>query len=104
VRATFTASKTAAPTGSEALPSPANDSVTILRQEHIALKSAAIYWHTIHSKAVDRFLWRKRRYQRILRELKVSGAKSNASLQAEPDLAKGQIRNLQSRLFTVSGP
>ena len=53
----------------------------------------------MHRKAVERFQWRELRYQRILRQLKVSGAKSNAALQAELDLAKGQVRDLQSRLF-----
>ena len=65
----------------------------ISRQEHIALKSAANYWQTAHRKAVDRFKWRELRYQRILRELKASGPKSNASFQAELELAKGQIRD-----------
>jgi transposase len=99
VRASSTPSETAIPAGAEALLSPANDFVTILRQEYIALKSAANYWQTMHRKAVDRFQWRELRYQRILRELKVSGAKSNAALQAELELAKGQVRDLQSRLF-----
>lgn len=85
--------------GVKALPPPADAFVTISRQEHIALKSAAHYWQTLHRKAVDRFQWRELRYQRILRELKATGAKSNAALQAELDLARGQIRDLQRRVF-----
>jgi transposase len=99
VRATSTPSETAITAGVEAPPSPPIEYVTISRQEHIALKSAANYWQTAHRKAVDRFKWRELRYQRILRELKASGAKSNASLQAELELAKGQVRDLQSRVF-----
>ena len=79
---------------------PPIEYVMISRQEHIALKSAANYWQTAHRKAVARFNWRELRYQRILRELKASGAKSNASLQAELELAKGQIRDLQRRVFS----
>ncbi len=33
--------------------------VSISRQEHIALKSAAYYWRTLHRKAVDHFQWRE---------------------------------------------
>jgi hypothetical protein len=79
VRASSTPSETAIHSGTAALPSPANDFVAILRQEHIALKLIASYWPTMHRKAVDRFQWRELRYSRILRELKVSGAKSNVS-------------------------
>ncbi len=85
--------------GIEAAPPLAIEFVTISRQEHIALKWAANYWQTAHRKAVDRFKWRELRYQRILRELKASGTKSNAALQAELELAKGQVRDLQSRVF-----
>jgi len=99
VRATSTPTETASTIGLEAPPSPAIEFVTITRQEHIALKSAANYWQTAHRKAVDRFKWRELRYQRILRELKAIGAKSNAALQAELVLAKGQVRDLQSRVF-----
>lgn len=73
--------------------------MTISGQEHIALKSAANYWQTAHRKAVDRFKWRELRYQRILRELKSNGAKSIAALQAELELARGQVRDLQKRVF-----
>ena len=85
--------------GVEAPRSAAIEFVTISRQEHIALKSAANYWQTAHRKAVDRFEWRELRYQRILRELKASAAKSMAALQAELELARGQVRDLQSRVF-----
>ena len=102
MRATSTPSETAITAGVEPPPSPAIELVTISRQEHIALKLAANYWQTVHRKAVDRFKWRELRYQRILRELKASGAKSNAALQAELVLAKGQIRDLQSRVFSAS--
>ena len=85
--------------GIEAAPPLAIEFVTISRQEHIALKWAANYWQTAHRKAVDRFKWRELRYQRILRELKATGVKSNAALQAELELAKGQVRDLQSRVF-----
>lgn len=73
--------------------------MTISRQDHIALKSAANYWQTLHRRAVERFQWRELRYQRILRELKATACKSNAALQAELDLARGQVRDLQKRLF-----
>ena len=86
--------------GVKAPPPPADAFVTISRQEHIALKSAAHYWQTLHRKAVARFQWRELRYQRILRELKAAGIKSNAALQAELDLARGQIRDLQRRVFS----
>ena len=99
MRATSTPSATAIAAAVEAPLSPPIEYVTISRQEHIALKSAANYWRTAHRKAVDRFKWRELRYQRILRELKASGAKSNAALQAELELAKGQIRDLQKRVF-----
>jgi transposase len=99
VRATSIPTETATTIGVEAPPAPAIELVTISRQEHIALKSAANYWQTAHRKAVDRFKWRELRYQRILRELKANGAKSNAALQAELVLAKGQVRDLQSRVF-----
>ena len=99
MRATSTPTETAATIVLEAPPSPAIEFVTISRQEHIALKSAANYWQTAHRKAVDRFKWRELRYQRILRELKATGVKSNAALQAELELAKGQVRDLQSRVF-----
>ena len=85
--------------GVEAAPPPAIEFVTISRQEHIALKWAANYWQTAHRKAVDRFKWRELRYQRILRELKATGVKSNAKLQAELELAKCQVRDLQSRVY-----
>jgi transposase len=78
---------------------PAIEFVTISRQEHIALKWAASYWQTAHRKAVDRFKWRELRYQRILRELKATSFKSNAALETELELAKGQVRDLQSRVF-----
>ena len=80
-------------------PLPADAFVTISRQEYIALKSAANYWQTQHRKAVDRFQWREHRYKRILRELKATGAKSNAALQVELELARGQLRDLQKRVF-----
>ena len=99
MRATSTPTETAATIVLEAPPSPAIEFVTISRQEHIALKWAANYWQTAHRKAVDRFKWRELRYQRILRELKATGVKSNAALQAELELAKGQVRDLQSRVF-----
>jgi transposase len=85
--------------GVEAPPPVVIEYVTISRQEHIALKSAANYWQTAHRKAVDRFEWRELRYQRILRELKANAAKSIAALQAELELARGQVRDLQSRVF-----
>jgi hypothetical protein len=67
----------------ETPPLPPYEYLTISRQGHIALKSAANYWQTAHRKAVDRFKWRELRYQRILRELKTIGTKSNASSQTE---------------------
>jgi hypothetical protein len=70
----------------EAYPSPAIEFVTISRQEHIELKPAANYWKTAHRKAVDRFKWR---------ELKASGTKSKAALQAALELAKGQVHGLR---------
>ena len=99
MRATSTPSQTTAAPGVKAPPPPADAFVTISRQEHIALKSAAHYWQTLHRKAVARFQWRELRYQRILRELKAAGVKSNAALQAELDLARGQVRDLQKRVF-----
>lgn len=99
MRATSTPSQTTAATGVKAPPPPADAFVTISRQDHIALKSAASYWETLHRRAVERFQWRELRYQRILRELKAAGLKSNAALQAELDLARGQIRDLQRRVF-----
>jgi len=99
VRATSTPPQTTAAPGVKAPPPLADAFVTISRQEHIALKSAAHYWQTLHRKAVARFQWRELRYQRILRELKTAGIKSNAALQAELDLARGQVRDLQKRVF-----
>lgn len=99
MRATSTPTETATTIGFEAPPSPSIEFVTITRQEHIALKSAANYWQTAHRKAAARFQWRELRYQRILRELKATGAKSNAALQAELELARAQIRDLQKRVF-----
>ena len=78
---------------------PVDAFVTIARQEHLALKWAAHYWQTQHRKAVGRSKWRELRYQRILRELKATGAKSNAALQAELELARAQVRDLQKRVF-----
>jgi len=74
--------------------------VTISKQEHIELKTAANYWQTLHRKAVGRAQWRELRYQRIVRELKAQAAKSNAALQAELELAQAQVRDLQKRLFS----
>ena len=85
--------------GVESPPPVVIEYVTISRQVHIALKSAANYWQTAHRKAVDRFEWRELRYQRILRELKANAGKSIAALQAELELARGQVRDLQSRVF-----
>ena len=99
MRATSTPPQTTAAPGVKAPPPLADAFVTISRQEHIALKSAAHYWQTLHRKAVARFQWRELRYQRILRELKTAGIKSNAALQAELDLARGQVRDLQKRVF-----
>jgi transposase len=99
VRATSTLSETAITAGVEAAPQPAIEFVTITREEYMALKWGANYWSVQHRKAVDRFKWRELRYQRILRELKASGAKSNSALQSELELAKGQVRDLQSRVF-----
>ena len=99
MRATPTSSETAITTGVE-VPSPiAIEYVTISRQEHIALKSAANYWQALHRKAVDRFKWRELRYQRIVRALKATGVKSVAALQAQLELARGQVRDLQKRVF-----
>jgi hypothetical protein len=100
VRATPPPSQTTTAAGVKAPPPPADAFVTISRQDHIALKLAANYWQTLHRRAVERFQWRELRYQRILRELKAAGLKSNAALQAELDLARGQIRDLQRRVFT----
>ena len=91
---------TAKDPGVEASTPPADVFVTIPRQEHIALKSAAQYWQTQHRRAVDRSQWRELRYQRILRELKAQGAKSNAALQAELEFARAQVRDLQKRVFS----
>ena len=86
MRASATLAETVIAVGVEAPPPAAIEFVTISRQEHVALKSAANYWQTAHRKAVDRVEWREIRYQRILRELKASGAKSMAALQAELEL------------------
>jgi hypothetical protein len=61
VCATSNPTKTAKPIGVEACSSPAIAFVTISRQEHIALKSAANYWQMAHRTAVDRFKWRELR-------------------------------------------
>jgi len=61
VRATSTLSETVMTLGVEAPAPAAIEFVTISRQEHIALKSAANYWQTAHRKAVDRFKWRELR-------------------------------------------
>jgi DNA replication protein DnaC len=99
VRATSTPSQTPASPSVTVPPPPADAFVTISRQDHIALKSAANYWQTLHRRAVERFQWCELRYQSILRELEATACKSNAALQAELDLARGQVRDLQKRLF-----
>ena len=86
-------------TGVEATPPPANGAVTIPRQEYMDLKWGSRYWQVQYRKAADRFQWRELRYQRILRELKATASKSNAALLSELELARGQIRDLQRRVF-----
>lgn len=100
MRATSTPPDTASDPVVEASTPSADVFVTIPRQEHIALKWAAQYWQTQHRKAVGRAQWRELRYQRIVRELKALGAKSNAALHVELELAQAQVRDLQKRLFS----
>jgi len=73
--------------------------VTITRQEYIQLKADALRWQTLHRKALGRSQWREERYQRILRELKVRCAKTEAKLRTELEFAQAKIRDLQKRLF-----
>jgi len=73
--------------------------VTITKQEHIQLKTAAQQWQILHRKALGRSKWREERYQRILRELKVRCAKTEAKLRTELEFAQAKIRDLQKRLF-----
>ena len=100
MRATSAPSDPFAPTGDVTATPLAEVHVAITNQEHIALKSAAKYWQTLHRKAVGRAQWRELRYQRIVRELKAQAAKSQAALQAELELAQAQVRDLQKRLFS----
>ena len=101
MRATSAPSGPTAPTAGDATAPPfAGVYVTITKQEHIALKTAAKYWQTLHRKAVDRAQWRELRYQRIVRELKARAAKSQAALHAELELAQAQVRDLQKRVFS----
>jgi len=73
--------------------------VTITQQEHIQLKIAAQQWQILHRKAIGRSKWREQRYQRILRELKVRSARTEAKLRTELEFAQAKIRDLQKRLF-----
>lgn len=75
--------------------------VTITKQEYIQLKISAQQWQTLHRKAMGRANWREQRYQRILRELKAQGAKTEAQLRRQLETAQAQIRDLQKRLFAV---
>ena len=100
MRATSASSGPTAPTGDATATPFADVYVTITKQEHIALMTAAKYWQTLHRKAVGRAQWRELRYQRIVRELKAQAAKSQAALHAELELAQAQVRDLQKRLFS----
>lgn len=99
--ATFAPSNCSARTADTATPSFADVYVTITKQEHIALKTTAQYWQTMHLKAVSHFQWRELRYQRLMRELKAQSLKSQADLAAQLELAQAQVRDLQRRLFST---
>jgi len=74
--------------------------VTITKHEHIELKMAARYWHTLHRKAAARCDQQEVRHDRLVRTLKSQALRSNAALQGKLDSAMAQVRDLQKRLFS----
>ena len=100
MRATSARSNCSAPTADTVTAPFADVYVTITKQEHIELKTAAQYWQTMHRKAVGCAQWRELRYQRIVRQLKAQALKSQSDLHAQLELAQAQVRDLQKRLFS----
>jgi transposase len=75
--------------------------ITITKQEHIELRLAATRWQGLHHKEVNRCAQQEVRHDRLVGELKAQALKSNAALQCELDLAQGQVRDLQKRLYST---
>ena len=73
--------------------------VTLTKQEHIRLKSAAKYWQSQHSRAVERMQWQAEHDRRELLRHKAQAAQCEAALRAELELAQAKVRDLQQRLF-----
>lgn len=73
--------------------------VTLTKQEHIRLKSAAKYWQSQHSRAVERMEWQAEHDRRELLRHKAQATQCEAALRAELELAQAKVRDLQQRLF-----
>ena len=66
--------------GVDAPPAPFSQVfVTITKQEHIELRTAATQWQGLHRKAVTRCEQQEVRHDRLVRELKAQSLKSNAA-------------------------
>jgi len=83
-------------TDGEAKATPFSEvSVTLSKQEHIALVCAANYWKVEHRRAAERTLTREAGYEERLRQ----AAQREAQLRADLEVAQAKIRDLQQRLF-----
>ena len=100
--ATSAAPETPASNASTDIPPPpfAQVFITITKQEHIELRTAATKWRGLHRKAETSFEQQEVRHDRLVRALKAQTLKSNAALQSKLDFALAQVRDLQKRLYS----
>ena len=73
--------------------------VTLTKQEHVQLVTDAAYWKAQFDGRVARETRRERRYRHFFDQLKEHGAKREATLIAELELAEAKIRDLRQRVF-----
>ena len=73
--------------------------VTLSKPEHIQLVMDVAYWSAQFHRRVARDARRERSYRRFFHQLKEHGAKREAVLIAELEVANAKIRDLQQRVF-----
>ena len=77
----------------------ATATVILTKQEHIQLVMDVAYWRTQFDRRVARDARRERSYRRLFDQLKEQGAKREAVLIAELEVAQAKVRDLQQRVF-----
>ena len=73
--------------------------VRLTKQEHIQLKSDALYWKTQHQRASARVKSLEAHHRQVLSKLRLQIAQTASKHKAELDFANGKIRDLRKRLF-----